>query len=294
MTTELTEQGLSPESIARQLVSEIRADPRVRELVLRELLTEDFLRLPEAFQRLVEWLDELTKQVNRLAEENLEFRESTNRRLDGLEQGQQRLADSVQRLDEGQQRLADSVQRLDEGQQRLADSVQRLDEGQQRLADSVQRLDEGQQRLSGQVGNLRGGSYETRCTEDIELVLVDYVDKPVLANRDDIRAALVQARRNGVISRAQFDRARMIDIIAAGAELDSGRPILAIVEASITINEYDVSAAQERAAILLDVTGQDTRPFCVANAQWSDALADAAEELGVTLIRYEMSGFDFE
>ena len=252
MATELTTEGLSPESIARQLVSEIRVDPRVRELVLRELLTEDFLQLPEAFQRLVERLDELTKQVNLLAEENREFRESTNRRLDGLEQGQQRLA---------------------EGQQQLADSVQRL---------------------SGQVGNLRGGSYETRCAEDIELVLVDYVDKPVLANRNDIRAALVQARRNGVISRAQFDRARIIDIIAAGAELDSGRSILAIVEASITINEYDVSAAQERAAILLDVTGQDTRPFCVANAHWSDTLAGTADQLGVTLIRYEMPGFDFE
>ena len=259
MATELTTEGLSPESIARQLVSEIRADPRVRELVLRELLTEDFLRLPEAFQRLVERLDELTKQVNLLAEENREFRESTNRRLDSLEQGQQQLADSVQRLAEGQQQLADSVQRL-----------------------------------SGQVGNLRGSSYETRCTEDIELVLVDYVDKPVLANRNDIRAALVQARRNGVISRAQFDRARIIDIIAAGAELDSGRSILAIVEASITINEYDVSAAQERAAILLDVTGQDTRPFCVANAHWSDTLAGTADQLGVTLIRYEMPGFDSE
>ena len=236
MTTELTEQGLSPESVARQLVSEIRADPRVREFVLRELLTEDFLRLPELFHRLVERIDRLADQVNLLAEENREFRESTNWRIDALVQGQQRLI--------------------------------------------------------GQVGNLRGHSYEQKCSEEIELVMVDHFGDIVLADRSDINNLLLQARRDGRLTRHQFDQGRVIDIIGRGTPLGEQSEVQAVVEVSVTINEQDVHNARRRAILLQDLTGVSARAFCVANAQWSDELEDEADQLGVTLIRYEMPGFD--
>ncbi len=240
MTTELTEQGMSPESIARQLVSEIRADPRVRELVLRELLTEDFLRLPEAFHSLVE-------------------------RMDALEQGQQRLTESVQQLTQ---------------------SVQQL-------TNDLQRLTGSQQRLSGQVGNLRGHSYEQKCSEQIELVMVDHFADIALANRSDINNLLLQARRDGRLTRQQFDQGRVIDIIARGTPVGDQLAIQAVVEASVTINEQDVHNARRRAVLLQNLTGVNTRAFCVSNAPWSDELDDEAVQLGVTLIHYEMPGFDF-
>ena len=248
MTTELTEQGLSPESIARQLVSEIRADPRVRELVLRELLTEDFLRLPEALHRLAE-------------------------RLDALERGQQQLTES---------------------QQRLTESIQQLTEGQQRLTKDLQQLTGSHQRLSGQVGNLRGHSYEQKCSEQIELVMVDHFADIALADRSDINNLLLQARRDGRLTRQQFDQGRVIDIIARGTPIGDQLEIQAVVEASVTINEQDVHNARRRAVLLQNLTGVNTRAFCLSNAPWSDELDDEAEQLGVTLIQYEMPGFDFE
>ncbi len=237
MSAELTEQGLSPESIARQLASEIRADPRVRELVLRELLTEDFLRLPEAFHRLVERIDRLADQVNLLAEENREFRESTNWRMDALAQGQQRLA--------------------------------------------------------GQMGNLRGHSYEEKCSEEIELVMVDLFADIALADRSDINNLLLQARRDGRLTRQQFDQGRVIDIVGRGAPIGEQSEVQAVVEVSVTINEQDIHNARRQAILLQNLTGVNTRAFCVANARWSDELGDEADQLGVTLIQYEMPGFDF-
>lgn len=248
MTTELTEQGLSPESIARQLVSEIRADPRVRELVLRELFTEDFLRLPEVFHRQVE-------------------------RLGALEQGQQRLTESVEQL---------------------AQSVQQLTEDQQRLTQGLQQLTGSHQRLTGQVGNLRGHSYEEKCSEQIELVMVDHFANIALADRSNINDLLLQGRRDGSLTRHQFDQGRVVDIIARGAPIGEQSEIQAVVEVSVTINEQDVHNARRRAVLLQNLTGANTRAFCVANAPWSDELDDEADQLGVTLIRYDMPGFDFE
>lgn len=244
MTIGLTEPELSPESIARQLVSEIRADPRVRELVLRELLTEDFLRLPDEIR---------------------EYRVSTDRRLDALEQGQQQLTESVQQLTEEVRRLTESSQRLTQGQRRL----------------------------DGPVGNLRGHSYEQKCAEQIELVMVDHFGNIALADRSNINNLLLPARRDGRLTRQQFDQGRVIDIIGHGAPLGEQSEVQAVVEVSVTINESDIHNARRRAILLQDLTGVNTRAFCVANAQWSDELADEADQLGVTLIRYEMPGFDF-
>ncbi len=247
MTTELTEQELSPESIARQLVSEIRADPRVREFVLRELLTEDFLGLPEAFHSLAE-------------------------RMGALEQGQQQLTESVQQL---------------------AQSVQRLTEDQQRLTQSLQQLTGSHQRLSGQVGNLRGHSYEQKCSEQIELVMVDHFADIALTDRSTINNLLLQARRDGSLTRQQFDQGRVIDIVGRGTPIGEQVEVQAVVEVSVTINEQDIHNARRRAALLQNLTGVNTRAFCVANALWSDDLDDEADQLGVTLIHYEMPGFDF-
>ena len=243
MITELTEQGLPEESIARLLVTELRAAPQLREMVLRELLTEDFLALPQRMDRLETTVGE--------------FRAEVNARMDNM-QGDINVMQGDINVVQGDINVVQGDVNV----------------------------------LKGQVGNLRGESYEDKCRESIDLVLVDYVDRPALADRAPIHAALIQARRSGTISRVQYDRARVVDIIATGADLSDNRPMLAVVEASVTINEYDVNAAHERAAILQGITGQETRPFCVANVPWSDALADTARNLGVTLIRYELPHFD--
>ena len=145
--------------------------------------------------------------------------------------------------------------------------------------------------LQGQVGNLRGESYERECARRIKMVMVEHLSNVIQADRSRIDELLVTARQNGRLTRAQFDQGSVIDIIAQGVPIGGGPELLAVVEVSISINEQDVRNAQQRAALLQELTGRTARPFCVAHYPWSAALASRADELGVTLIHYELPHF---
>ena len=270
MIPELTEQGFPPESIARMLVNELRAAPQLRGLVLRELLTEDFLELPQRVTRLEESVAELRDDFTAHADSMQSQMDVTRRDIAEMRSDITEIRGDITEI------RGDIVEMRSDITEMRGDIIEMRGD-----------IDD----LKGQFGNLRGESYESKCSEDIELVLVDYIDRPLLADRNWIRNALVRARRDGTISRLQYDRARVVDIIADGEDLNGNQPILAVVEASVTINDHDVNAAHERAAILRNVTGRDTRPFCVANVQWSAELASFAENLGVTLILYELPHF---
>ncbi len=72
MTTETTDHELPPDSLAERLIAEIQADPRVRQLVLRALLTEEFLAMPA--------------RLEQLASDFYEFREATDERFRQVDQ----------------------------------------------------------------------------------------------------------------------------------------------------------------------------------------------------------------
>ena len=243
MIAELTEQGLPPESIASRLVGELRAAPQIRELILRELLTDEFLGLP--------------RRIERLETAVLEFRSDVNARMGQLE-------NSVSEL------RTDSNARMDGMQGEI-------------------------RTLQGQMGNLRGESYEAQCASRIGLILIDYLDDVALADLGAIDASLIQARRSGQLTRQQLNDIRVADIIAQGTPLDSDADdaaILAVIETSLSLNRQDVRNAHRRAGMIQELTGRAAAAFCVAHYRWSDDLADIAAGLGVTLIHYELPGFD--
>ena len=148
--------------------------------------------------------------------------------------------------------------------------------------------------LAKQFGDMLDELYEQQCSEQIELVMVDHFTDIGLADRSNINNLLLQARRDERLTRQQFDQGRVVDIIARGTPIGDQLEIQVVVEVSVTINEQDVHNARRRAVLLQNLTGVNTRAFCVANAPWSHELDDEADQLGVTLIRYEMPGYDFE
>ena len=315
MVTSPEESRLPPGSLVQQLVGEIRTIPQAQEILLHTLLPQRFLELPERMDSLGASIndvrdevsavrDELTIRIDGVRDEVSAVRDELTIRIDGVRDEVSAVRDEVSAVRDELTTRMDGVRdeltiRIDGVRDELTTRIDgvrdeltiRIDGVRDELTTRMDVMQGDINGLKGQFGNLRGESYEDKCSETIELVLVDYVDRPVLADRGPINDALVQARRNGTISRAQYDRVRVVDIIAVGAELARNRPILAIVEASVTINEYDVNAAHERAIILRDITGQDTRPFCVANVRWSNVLARTAGELGVTLIHYELPNY---
>ena len=266
MTLPTPEIDLPADHLLRQLIDAIAAHPEVREPLLRVLLTEDFLTLPN--------------RVDKLQNEFEEFREETragfravNERIDETNAEVRSLSSEVrafgQRLDETNAEV--SI---------LGSEVRTLG----------QRMDENTRavrRLEGRVGRLTGQAYEDKCRYNIGVILDGWLDGPVVADRSQINAKLLDARRNGAISREEYQHGLNPDIIACGVEDTDQTEFLAIVEASVTFNQGDLETAARRAAVIAKVTGTSTAAFMATHFDWPDEVNTVARQLGVTIIRFE-------
>ena len=134
-----------------------------------------------------------------------------------------------------------------------------------------------------------GESYARKCARRIRLVMVDHFVDATLVDFD---AVLVPALRSGKLTRQQFDVVQFAEIVAQGTPDNGDSAILAVIEPSVSIDQQDVQNVHRYAGIVQELTGQTTAAFCVAHYRWSDDLADIAAGLGVTLIHYELPGFD--
>ena len=304
MIPELIEQGIPPQSIAGQLASELRAAPQIRDLLLRELFTEEFLALPQRVERIEASVNELRYELlGRIDEAESRL----NTRIDEVEGRLNTRIDEAEgrlntRIDEVEGRLND---RIDGVESRLSDRIDdvknelgnRIDEAKNELGNRMSNMEGGIRTLQGQVGNLRGKSYEDQCRQRINLVLGDYLDDISLVDYNRIDVPMARARRSGRITRQEYAQVKVIDIIAQGTPVqgtsaDGQSEALAVVEVSISLNEQDVRNAARRAALIRSVLDEDVGAFCVSHYLWSDALADFAAGLGVTLIHHELPGFD--
>jgi len=110
--------------------------------------------------------EKLKREFIELLEKDTEFRYTVAgflglseilRRLDRLEEGQNRLWEEVRNLREGQNRLWEGQNKLWEGQNKLWEEVKSLREGQNKLWEEVRGLREGQNKLWEEVRGLREG-----------------------------------------------------------------------------------------------------------------------------------------
>ena len=167
---------------------------------------------------------------------------------------------------------------------------ERIDETNVEVRTLGQRMDENTRairRLEGHVGRLIGHTYEDKCRYNIGVILDGWLDGPVVADRAQINAKLLDARRNGAISREEYQDGLNPDIIARGVEDTDQTAFLAIVEASVTFNQDDLEIAARRAAVIEKVTGTSTAAFMATHFGWPDEATAIAQALGVTIIRHE-------
>ena len=122
-----------------------------------------------------------------------------------------------------------------------------------------------------------------KCRYEIGVIL----DGPVVADRAQINAKLLDARRNGAISREEYQDGLNPDIIACEVEDTDQSGLLAIVEASVTFNQDDLEIAARRAAVIAKVTGSSTAAFMATHFDWPDEVNAIAQALGVAIIRHE-------
>ena len=247
--------------LLQRILTAITAHPEVREPLMRALLTEEFLNLPTEVKELREEMREGFRAVNaRIDETNRALGEridETNRSLgERIDETNRSLGERIdetnrslgERIDETNRSLGE---RIDETNRSLGERIdetnrslnERIDETNRSIGEVNrslgERIDNNSRAISvltGQMGELRGESYERRCSERIDEVLIDYFDRAALSDRIPIIRQLREARRNGTITRREYESGRNVDIIAQ-EEADGDSPErLAIIEATITFN----------------------------------------------------------
>ena len=245
----MTIQALNPESVVERMIAELNENPEARRLLLRALLTDEFLALPEKVDTLTDKVDglmDLPAKVERIEED-----------VSDLKAGQAE-------LQAGQDELRTGQAELQAGQARTQGQIAELQAGQDEMRGDIDLLKSGQSRMEGQIGNLSGKLYEDRVRRHIKYaarrsfdmrvftVFIGHETSPV----DELGDKVDAAARRGLITAEQGGRLFDADIVISGARKSDQSPIHAVVEASITIGESDIIRAAERAATLAAVMGE--------------------------------------
>ena len=298
--------------IVRRIIEEVQQHPRIRRPLLRFLMADDFDELIAAVrensdnirlilerigvvEQAVQRIPAIEEAVQRIPviEERLASVEEAVQRIPVIEERLASVEEAVQRIPVIEERLTsveEAVQRIpaiEEAVQRIPaieEAVQRIPA----IEEAVQRTDRVVRSLQGSVGQLRGDSYELKCAEQIDAVLDGHLSSAVLADRERVNTLLRNARRTGLISRAELQDGYNVDIIARPYDDADGTDILAVVEASVTFNRQDLETVTRRAALIGRITGVVTASYLVTHHDWPTDMDTTARELGVTIVQYAL------
>ena len=214
----MTIQALNPESVVERMIAELNENPEARRLLLRALLTDEFLALPATVERIEEDVSDLKAGQ---AE---------------LKAGQARTQGQIAELQAGQDEMREDIDLLKSGQSRMEGQIGNL------------RGEFYEDRVRRHIKQTAYRSFDMRT----DVVLLGHETSPPEELSDKVDAAA----RRGLIAAEQGGRLLDADIVISGARKSDQSPIHAVVEASITIGESDIIRAAERAATLTAVMGE--------------------------------------
>ena len=251
----MTIQALNPESLAERMIAELNENPEARRLLLRALLTDEFMMLPARVERIEE---------------------------------------DVSDLKTGQAELQAGQAELRAGQAQTQGQIAELQAGQAEMREDIDLLKAGQARIEGHIGNLRGEAYERRMIryivqtalrswdmDEVEVLIGDHPDR-VAELASKVRAAA----RSGLITRERGDELLWADAVVSGTRESDGSPVHAVAEISITIGESDIIRAAERAATLSAVMGEPAMGVVIGESVSApDRRRAERSDVRVTLIR---------
>ena len=260
MTTTATPVQTDSETLVNRIIAELRADPAAQDMLLKALLTGEFLGIPVRLEGIEETLRSIQASIGAI-----------ETRLDRLEAGQQRTETRLDRLEAGQQRIEDRQQRTETRLDRLEAGQQRLEAGQQRTEDRLDRLDTTVNRLDGAVGNLSGSDFEFKLSKSIRSILSQRLElrrpRIILSARhdmsDEFYAQLEDAVEENLISDAQSERIERTDIIIRAQRKSDRAWIWIAVEASVSIHRDDIDRARQSADALAAVFAEPAIPVAV-------------------------------
>ena len=241
------------ETLVNRIIAELRADPAAQSMLLKAMLTGEFLGIPVRLDGIEETLKSIQASIGAI-ETRLD---RTETRLDRIET----------RLDHTEERL----DRIEAGQQRTEQRLDRLEAGQQRTEQRLDRLETTVNRLDGAVGNLSGSDYESKLSRSIRSIFTQRFElrrpRIILSARhdmsDEFSDKLEDAVEQNLISDSQRQRIDRTDIIIHAQRKSDRAWIWIAVEASISIHRDDIDRARQSAQALTAAFGEPAIPVSV-------------------------------
>ena len=241
------------ETLVNRIIAELSADPAAQSMLLKAMLTGEFLGIPVRLDGIEETLKSIQASISAI-ETRLD---RTEERLDRLEEGQQR-------IEERQQRTEERLDRIEERQQR---TEERLD----RLETTVDRIDTTVRRLDATVGRLDGSDYESKLATRLDTILSQHLKlrrpqiilSPVQRLTPELSAQIEDAAEENLISDSQYTRITLTDIIIRAQRKSDRAWIWIAVEASISIHRDDIDRARQSAHALAAAFGEPAIPVAV-------------------------------
>ena len=260
MTATATPVQTDSETLVNRIIAELRADPAAQDMLLKALLTGEFLGIPVRLEGIEDTLRSIQASIGAI-----------ETRLDRLEAGQQRTENRLDRLEAGQQRLEDRQQRTEERLDRLETTVDRIDNTVNRLDATVTRLDATVHRLDNTVGDLSGRDYEARLAKNLATILsqriglrrAQTIRSAVDRMPPEISAQIEDAVEENLISDSQGERITETDIIIRAQRKSDRAWIWIAVEASVSIHRDDIDRARQSADALAAVFAEPALPVAV-------------------------------
>ena len=242
---------LDPESLAARMVAELEQNPDLKPILLRALLTDEFLMLPAK-------VDQLMDRVERL-----------EGRFGNLEE-----------------RFGDMEERFSKQEERFANLEERFSKQEERFSNQEGRLNS----LEGRFSNFEGSDYERRIRTRA-LNRAEYrfnLNNPQITLTQDghkapeLNSAISRALRAGSISREQSEELHEVDIIISDQD---NRHV--VIEVSLTADNPDITRARNRADILSRATAGVVLPALVtANLNEPQRSLADAQDVAVFIIPY--------
>ena len=262
------------ETLVNRIIAELSADPAAQSMLLKAMLTGEFLGIPVRLDGIEETLKSIQASIG-VIETRLDRIET---RLDRTEAGQQRTEERLDRLEAGQKRIEERQQRTEERLDRLETTVDRidatvnrLDTTVSRLDTTVNRLDTTVNRLDATVGRLDGSDYESKLPTRIDTILSQRLElrrpqiirSPVQRLTPELYAQIEDAAEQNLISDSQRQRITLTDIIIRAQRKSDRVWIWIAVEASISIHRDDIDRARQSALALTAAFGEPAVPVAV-------------------------------
>ena len=281
----------------------------VRELVL----SEELLRLPETVAQLAEELreyarraderlDRLETTVAQLSEELREYARRADERLDRLEttvaQLSEELREYARRTDERLARLETDMAEVKADMVEVKADVAEVKADMAEVkADMVEVKAEQAQtnrrlaRVENQINDLRGDTFEITAARRImpelfrqaSIYNCETVLGPGMSMTREMLNDIRQAQSNGIVERNSVHEIAYADLVLHGLRDDDDQPVWIVIEASVKIDEHDITRARQRADILAAVY-EEPALAVVAGESIDDRDRARAEDAGVAVI----------